>query len=370
MEIGHLALRDFRSYHALDLTLEPGATVFLGANGQGKTNLLEAVGFLATLGSHRVSSTAPLIRVGAERALAACHARDQGRTTSVEIDIHAAGPNRARVNGLPATPLRSVLGHVKAVIFAPEDVALIKADPQARRAFLDQLLVQRTPRLAGVISDYERVLKQRASLLKTARLAGRSASLSTLDAWDAHLARHAASLTQARIALVHALAPLAAQAYAEVADGATFAATYRSSLPDPPAATTPELEEQILLALLQARPKEIERGVNLVGPHRDEMDLTISQLPARSHASHGETWSAALALRLASFYLLNTDDDGPPVLLLDDVFAELDSRRRRALTHVLDQADQALITCAVVDDVPAGLEAARFVVQEGRVERV
>lgn len=383
MHLRRLAVTDFRSWPTAELDLEPGVTVLVGPNGVGKTNLVEAVGYLATLGSHRVASDAPLIRRGAERAVVRGQVVHHGRELHVELEITAGRANRARLNRAPAKP-RDVLGVLRTVLFAPEDLTLVRGDPGERRRFLDDLLVTRYPRYAAVRSDYDRVLRQRSALLKTARN-GR-ADLSTLDVWDGHLARTGAALLAGRLELVAAIAGPAAEAFAEVAPTSDpIALRYRSSvtMPDAPlreghlhatrrheggrAAMTPaELEPMLLDELARVRRSEVERGVCLVGPHRDDLELALGEGPAKGYASHGESWALALALRLASYRMLCADDV-EPVLILDDVFAELDTRRRRALADVARRAEQVLITAAVAEDVPEGLDGARLAVGGGNV---
>jgi len=375
--VAHLSLTDFRSYASVELPLEPGVTTFVGPNGQGKTNLVEAVGYAATLGSHRVSSDAALVRSGAERAVVRVSVVRDGRPTLVELELNPGRANRARVNRSPVPRAREVLGLLRSVLFAPEDLALVKGDPADRRRFLDELLVARTPRMAGVRADYDRVLKQRNALLKSAGPAARrgGADLSTLDVWDSHLATTGAELLAARLELVSALRPLVATAYGQVAGTVSGEATgetameYLASLPElDPTAGRPELVEALLAALGQARPRELERGIGLVGPHRDELSLRVGPLPAKGYASHGESWSLALALRLASYELLKADG-GEPVLVLDDVFAELDARRRERLAALVRPAEQVLVTAAVAQDVPETLAGVRIQVREGEVVR-
>ncbi len=377
MYVAHLSLTDFRSYASVELPLEPGVTTFVGPNGQGKTNLVEAVGYAATLGSHRVSSDAALVRSGAERAVVRVSVVRDGRPTLVELELNPGRANRARVNRSPVPRAREVLGLLRSVLFAPEDLALVKGDPADRRRFLDELLVARTPRMAGVRADYDRVLKQRNALLKSAGPAARrgGADLSTLDVWDSHLATTGAELLAARLELVSALRPLVATAYGQVAGTVSGEATgetameYLASLPElDPTAGRPELVEALLAALGQARPRELERGIGLVGPHRDELSLRVGPLPAKGYASHGESWSLALALRLASYELLKADG-GEPVLVLDDVFAELDARRRERLAALVRPAEQVLVTAAVAQDVPETLAGVRIQVREGEVVR-
>ena len=380
MHLAHLSLTDFRSYAAVEVALGPGVTAFLGSNGQGKTNLVEAVAYLATLGSHRVAADAPLVRVGADRAVVRASVVRDGRPVLLEVEVNPGRANRARIGRAPVPRAREILGVLRTVLFAPEDLALVKGDPGERRRFLDELVIARAPRLAGVRADYDRVLKQRASLLKSAgaaRRGGRGAGpydLSTLDVWDAHLAHAGAELVAARMALVSALRPLVDKAYDDVSSGSgPVSLDYRSTLEAGAPGGLPgdrvELEQVMLAALAAARPNEIERGANLVGPHRDELAIGLGATPAKGYASHGESWSLALALRLGSYDLLR--DEGPePVLLLDDVFAELDSSRRERLAARVVDAEQVLVTAAVEQDVPARLAGARFAVKAGEVREM
>jgi DNA replication and repair protein RecF len=380
MHVRHLSVVDFRSWQQAELALEPGPAVLVGANGEGKTNLLEALNYVATLGSHRVATDSPLVRSGAERAVVRAAIVAGDRELRVELEISPGRANRARLNGAPVTRQREVLGALRAVLFAPEDLAIVRGDPAERRRFLDDLLVARLPRMAGVRADYDRVLKQRAALLKSASAARRAGDLGTLDVWDGHLAETGSQLMAARIAALQALRPHAATAYAAVAPSSpelrlSYATTLPVDLPGPDEAVPPapaELQEALLAALARARPSELDRGVNLVGPHRDDVDLGIGELPVRGYASHGEGWSVALALRLGSYELLRADGlpGGDPVLILDDVFAELDGERREQLALTAGKAEQAIITAAVPDDVPAQLAGARFDVANGAVRRV
>lgn len=379
MFVRALTLRDFRSWEQADIELSPGVTVFLGANGNGKTNLLEALGYLSTLASHRVASEAPLIRVGTERSRIGANVVNAGRELRIDVELNRGVANRAQINRSPVRRPREILGVLHTVLFAPEDLALVRGDPGERRRLLDELCIARLPRLAAVRSDYERVLRQRAALLKTAgRRAGSKTDLSTLDVWDGHLASHAAVLVAERLRLVHELYPHLARSYASIAPESRPASIgYRSAaLPPeflvPERAPTPDdtaaLESVLLRELAAARPKELERGVCLVGPHRDDLDLLLGDIPAKGFASHGESWSFALALRLAAFDLLRAGG-AEPVLLLDDVFAELDRRRRTALARVAAEAEQVLITAAVPEDVPAELSGTTFrVITDGTAE--
>ena len=380
MYVRHLSVTDFRSWPTAELALDPGPSVLVGPNGQGKTNLVEAVGYAATLGSHRVATDAPLVREGARRAVVRTAVVRDRRELLVELEITPGRANRARVNRAPVSRPREVLGILRTVLFAPEDLAVVRGDPAERRRFLDDLLVARTPRYAGVRADYERVLRQRNALLKTAgaaRRAGSAGDLRTLDVWDGHLARHGAELLAGRLELVGALAPYLAAAYDEVSSGQDPAELdYHSSLG---AAAEPVLDETapgrevleaVLLAeLARVRAQEVERGVTLVGPHRDDLALRLSGRVARGYASHGESWSYALALKLAAYELLCADG-AEPVLILDDVFAELDAARRGRLAALAAKAEQVLVTAAVAGDVPEELSGARYDVAHGEVRRV
>jgi DNA replication and repair protein RecF len=374
VHLAHLSLADFRSYAEVELPLDRGVTALVGPNGQGKTNLVEAIGYLSTLGSHRVAADAPLVRSGAERAVVRGTVLRDGRSLLLEIEINPGKANRARVNKSPVPRPREVLGLLRSVLFAPEDLALVKGDPSERRHFLDDLLVSRTPRLAAVRADYDRVLKQRNALLKTAALARRSGGpdLRTLDVWDMHLSKAGGELLAARLELVDAVRPLVDKAYAAVARGsAAISIEYACSLgPDVDLTADREVLAAALgAALAGVRSDELDRGVTLVGPHRDELMLKLNDLPARGYASHGESWSLALALRLGSYDLLCADG-GEPVLILDDVFAELDVDRRERLAELVAPAEQVLITAAVAADVPEVLAGARYDVMDGRVRHV
>jgi DNA replication and repair protein RecF len=411
VHLTRLALTDFRSYAAVDVSLEPGVTIFSGRNGEGKTNLVEAVAYVATLASHRAAHDAPLIRAGAEQAIIRAAVSTSANDALVEIELNAGRANRVRLNRAPLTRPRDVLGVVRTVLFAPEDLALVKGDPGERRRFLDDLLVAMAPRYAAVRADYERVVKQRTALLKSAGPKGgpkgnrqsREAVTATLDVWDAHLARTGAELLVAREHLVQALRPHVERAYLAVAGGdhGPAAIEYRRSFePADQAARTPgeitasgrpagatgdprdsgdrqaaaaslshgervrAAEQSLRAALLEVRSSELDRGVCLAGPHRDELELSIRTLPARGYASHGESWSLALALRLASFDLLRAGREDP-VLILDDVFAELDTGRRDRLAALVVSAEQVLVTAAVPQDVPEILTGARFTVAAG-----
>ena len=379
MHLTRLALTDFRSYRELSLELGAGVSIFCGANGEGKTNLVEAIGYLATLGSHRVATDAPLVRQGAERAVLRAAVTGVNGSALVEVELNPGRANRVRLNRAPLPRPRDILGTLRTVLFAPEDLALVKGDPGERRRFLDDLLVTTAPRYAGLRADYVRVLKQRTALLKSAgghahlRGPARESMTATLDAWDVQLARTGAPLLAGRLRLVAALRPHVEAAYEAVSGGSAGEASgisYRSSVlnDDDEFEDVAALETVMLKALDRVRASELDRGICLVGPHRDELELSVGALPARGFASQGESWSLALALRLASFTLLRQGHEDP-VLILDDVFAELDAGRRNRLAGLVAGAEQVLITAAVPADVPDVLAGARFEVQAGVISR-
>jgi DNA replication and repair protein RecF len=412
--VAHLTLHDFRSYADLEIELEPGVTSFIGRNGQGKTNIVEAIDYLSSLSSHRVAADLPLVRRGASQAVVrAAVVRDERRAV-LEIEINPGKSNRARINRSQLPRARELLGLVRTVVFAPDDLALVKGDPTERRRFSDDLLVlHRGARYAGTRTDYDRVLKQRNSLLKTARGRGSSAEsvLSTLEVWDERLARLGAEIMAARARLVEELNPLLGKAYESVARGASrddASITYKPSFdpfpvveqraeradrrdhtpdglaqepqdlgfetgpegpPQPAVSPVVDLEAAMLAEIQRRRPDELDRGVSLVGPHRDDLLCSLGEFPVKGYASHGESWSFALAMRLSSYELLRSTGEDP-VLILDDVFAELDTGRRAQLADLVSGAEQVLVTAAVADDVPEGLRGRRFDVVDGAVTSV
>lgn len=405
MHLRHLSLADFRSYPSAELALAPGVTTLVGSNGQGKTNLVEAAGYLATLGSHRVANDQPLVRFGCESAVVRGAVVHAGRDTMIEVEITPGRANRGRINRAAVTRTRDLLGHLRMVLFAPEDLALVKGEPEQRRRFLDDLLVARQPRWAGVRADYDKAIRQRNALLRSAAPLWRSrngrsggqrrrapvslppgqdvataleSADSTLSVWDEHVAEVGAALIYARLRLLRDLTGHLTEAYRQISANTTVvSAWYRSSLSEEfassiAAGNVPEQEElrqAILTSMGQVRSQEQERGVSLVGPHRDDLVLTLGEMPAKGYASHGESWSLALSLRLAAFALLRHDLGTDPVLVLDDVFAELDSGRRDRLAQRLSDAEQVLITAAVESDVPELLrqQGAMVAVRTGEV---
>jgi DNA replication and repair protein RecF len=392
--VEHLSLVDFRNYAVVDVALSAGPNVFVGRNGQGKTNLAEAIAFLATLGSHRVSSDAPMVRDGADAAIIRARLGHGDRRVLLEVQLNRQGTNKARVNGAPVKS-SELPRYAQVVLFAPEDLQIVRGDPSARRRFMDQLLVQRSPRFAGVIADYDRVLKQRTALLKSARARGiRGEQLSTLEVWDDKLVVLGTELIEARLALAEDLtAPLAA-AYTAIAGAdhspqLAWALSVRGTragepgagdeIPDSTAASqdsaqtaadasSADIAALFRQALATHRTAELERGLTLVGPHRDDLLLRVRGLPVKGYASHGESWSMALALRLASAQLLRAESRlGDPVLILDDVFAELDTDRRARLADLAAGYEQVIVTAAVDEDVPVGLRARVVRVDAGRI---
>lgn len=382
MIVARLSLSDFRNYAHADVELAAGPNVFVGRNGQGKTNLVESLGYLSTLGSHRVSSDQALIRSGAESAIVRARLEHGERHVLVELQINRSAPNRAQVNRVATKP-RELPRYVATVLFAPEDLVLVRGEPSARRRFLDELLVQTAPRLAGVIGDYERVLRQRNTLLKSAR-GVRNPELSTLDLWDERLVQLGAEIIDARNDLVERLAPEVASAYEMIA-GADHRAELvpalsilsdrvdddddQSRVDDAsPRLDRPQLEAAFRAALARVRRSELERGVTLAGPHRDDLVLLLNGLPARGYASHGESWSFALSLRLASAAVLRRESPvGDPVIVLDDVFAELDEGRRGQLAAAVGDYEQVLITAAVLSDVPPEFTGRMVHIDAGRI---
>ena len=381
MFVDHLQLTDFRSYESVDLPLQAGVTTFVGANGQGKTNLVEALEYLSTMSSHRVASEVPLVRSGAIRAVVRAKVvagLDDPRQLTLELEINPGKANRAKLNRSPLRQAREIVGVLRTVLFSPVDIAIVKGDPSERRRFLDDLIVARWPRLAGVRADYERILKQRNTLLKS--LSGRfrggappADSEATLEVWDTHLARTGGELLEARLVTLADLAPHVSKAYADIAPtNNDAAAEYRASVDldatrdaDQPTARA-NLSAALAAGMAERRAEEIQRGVSLVGPHRDDIVLSLGMLPAKGYASHGESWSFALALRLGGFHLLRADGV-EPVLMLDDVFAELDSVRRERLASAVRVAEQVFVTAAVGADVPELLAGQRFRVAGGEV---
>ena len=362
MRINTLALTNFRSYPNLELELQPGVTTFIGDNGSGKTNIAEALIYLSFLSSHRVASNTPLITLGAQQAIIRSEIIKDDRVLKVDLEINISKANRARLNGNPTRSQRDILGACQIVYFSPEDLDLVRSDPGTRRDFLDRLLVTRIPRLAGVISDYDRVVKQRNTLLKT------RSSTNALIPWNEQLIKIGAQLTAERIALIAALNPWVRKNYANLNEVKTASISYKSSSEG----VTDNTENNIEILskrLEEVAYQEIERGVSLIGPHRDDLHLQIGDFPAKGYASHGESWSMAIALRIGSFDLLRSEG-AEPILILDDVFAELDTSRRVQLMSATQVAEQTIITAAVEKDLPSQLLTQKFYVTPGVVKKM
>jgi DNA replication and repair protein RecF len=382
MHVKHLTLSNFRNYETVELPLSTGVNLLVGKNGQGKTNLAEAIFFAATLSSHRVSGYLPLIRQGETKAIVRVLARFEDRENLLELELNNESPNRARINKSDTPRIRDILGYVNAVIFSPEDLDIVKRDPANRRDFIDELIVQLSPRMSAVYSDYERVLKQRNTLLRTAKnMSSSSSGLSTLDSWDQSLVKIGSEIIATRFDVVQRIAPFLSDAYAAIADEKNDPSIQlKSSVISNDSETDglsaqlltgdkTEIEELYRSRLALVRSKEIERGITLVGPHRDDLLLLLGSLPAKGYISHGESWSYALALKLASASLIRKDARaGDPILILDDVFAELDSTRRSRLAQLISHNEQVIITAAVAEDVPSELRATKFKVTSGSLE--
>lgn len=378
MIVEQLGLKDFRNYAGADVSLSAGANVFVGRNGQGKTNLVEAVAYLATLGSHRVSNDAPMVRDGTDAAIVRARLAHGERSVLLELQLNRQGANKARVNGVNVRT-SELPRYAQVVLFAPEDLQIVRGDPSARRRFADQLIVQRTPRMAAVLADYDRVLRQRSALLKSARARGvRGDALSTLDVWDDKLITLGTEVIEERLALASDLSAPVARAYAAIAGAEheprlSWALSVGGFDPEEGAAGDADrsvgpLAEQFRAALAARRSAELERGLTLVGPHRDDLVLEVRGLPVKGYASHGESWSVALSLRLASAELLRAESRlGDPVLILDDVFAELDAGRRSRLAELAGGYEQVIVTSAVEEDVPEGLRAHVVRVEAGQI---
>lgn len=362
MFLTHLALTDFRSYSSLELPISRGTHIFLGENGEGKTNIIEAVMFLALLSSHRTSTTAPLIKLGKERAYIRAKLEEENRSLSIEIEINNGRANRVKLNQNPVRSQREIAGLVKAICFSPEDLDLVRGDPSERRTFLDHLITQKNPRLSAVIADYERALKQRNSLLKA------RAPQSTLEPWDNHLINFGSEVLAARLSMIDSLTPHLQDSYNSISTKKKISLGYKSSIDG--ASTNPTANKECFTeSLNKVKNQERERGLSLVGPHRDDLLLNLGEQPVKGYASHGESWSVALSLRLASFYLMKSEG-AQPILILDDVFSELDESRRDSLAKVTKEAEQSLITVAVANDLPTDIDGSRYVVTSGHVTRV
>ncbi len=375
MRVSRLELTDFRNYQQLQVDFDPGINVLVGPNGQGKTNIVEAVAYLATFTSHRVATDTALVRAGADHAVIRSMIQHDARSVGLDVQINPGRANRLQVNRAPVKRVRDAMGLIRAVMFAPEDLGLVKGDPAARRRFLDHLLVQSSPRYAGVLSDYEKTLRQRNSLLRSAAKSSsrdeRETLRSTLEVWDNRLVTFGADVMAGRVNVLESIMEPTARAYARVAAVRNDVGLAYVPARIQGARTADEFAAALRETLQEVRAEEFARAVTVVGPHRDEVEMTLNGLPARGYASHGESWSLALALRLASYEVLRDGASGDPVLILDDVFAELDHQRRARLAEFASDAPgQVLITAAVSGDVPDGVRGVRFSVDSGSVAAV
>ena len=360
MHLSHLSLKNFRSYNELELPLAPGVTIFLGRNGEGKTNIVEAILYLAFLSSHRTAGDQPLVKLGENAAYVRANIRNPEREVLVELEINSEKANRARINQNPVRSQKELFGLVQSIYFSPEDLDLVRGDPSERRRFIDQLLILQSPRLAGVITDYERALKQRNSLLKT------RASYSSLESWDQQVGTLGGEIIAARISLLNNFEPIFTSVYSEIASEKPAHITYKSSLEE--LSTDAVSNAQIIIERMnEIRSQEIDRGLTLVGPHRDDLALHLGDQPVKGYASHGESWSIALSLKLAAYKSLILEG-AKPILILDDVFSELDEERRTHLITLAHSAEQTLITVAVEADLPKNLLGTTYYVKNGSVK--
>ena len=361
MYVSKLSLTNFRSYSQLDLSFNPGVTTFVGNNGAGKTNVAESLIFLTFLTSHRTPTNQPLITLGADQAIIRAEIVRGDRNLQIDLEINANKANRAKINQNPTKSQREILGACQVIYFSPEDLDLVRGEPTGRRDFLDKLLITKTPRLAGVLSDYDRVLKQRNTLLRT------RAPQSVIAPWTEQLISFASMITAERISLVNSLNPLVTANYKELNEAKPASIIYKSNVDG--LTSNPEINKKLIEEKLLGRQyQEIERGVTLVGPHRDDLILQLGDFPAKGYASHGESWSFAISLKIASLELLKSQGLDP-ILILDDVFAELDTNRRARLVQATKLAEQTIVTAAVEGDLPADLNDVRFYVSNGKVTK-
>jgi len=360
MHLNHLSLKNYRSYAELELPLTKGITIFIGRNGEGKTNIVESILYLAFLSSHRTSSDQPLVQLGNNAAYIRGKIDNGEREVLVELEVNADKANRARINQNPARSQKELYGILQAIYFSPEDLDLVRGDPLERRRFIDQLLILRSPRMAGVIADYDRAVRQRNSLLKT------RSNLSSLESWDQQVATFGGEIIAARITTLNELTPIFSDVYKEISPEKRAYITYKSSI-ESSSAIPQENTTAILEKFKEVRNQEIDRGLTLVGPHRDDLLLMLGDHFVKGYASHGESWSIALSLKLASYQLLQ-DDGLKPILILDDVFSELDEERRHRLISLANSAEQTFITVAVQSDLPPELTGTFYTVKSGSVK--
>ena len=360
MHLSHLSLKNFRSYSELDLPLAPGITIFLGRNGEGKTNIVESILYMAFLSSHRTSGDLPLVKLGESAAYTRAKIQHPDREMLVELEINAEKANRARINQNPIRSQKELFGLLQCVYFSPEDMDLVRGDPTERRRFIDHILTLRSPRMAGVISDYERSVRQRNALLKT------RASLTSLEPWDQQVAKFGAEIIAARLSLLTEFNPYFSKIYANISAEKPAHITYKSSI-DNPSVNSQENYSVLINTMMERRNQELDRGLTLVGPHRDDLILNLGDHLVKGYASHGESWSVALSLKLAAYELL-ISEGSKPILILDDVFSELDEERRTQLISLAQSAEQTFITVAVEGDLPKDLTGTTYLVKNGSVK--
>ena len=362
MLITNLNLTNYRSYSTLDLTLNPGVSIFVGKNGEGKTNIAEAVLYLTFLSSHRATGNTPLIKLGNQSAYIRAKVKYPEREILVELEINIDRANRAKVNQNQVRSQKEIFGIVQAIYFSPEDLDIVRGDPGERRRFIDQLLTLRSPRIAGVISDYERAVKQRNSLLKT------RASSDALNPWDKQVAELGGEIITLRMLALNELKPIFNQVYKDISDTKPAEIIYKSSIENP-SLSQGENSEKIMERLVNNRGAELDRGLTLTGPHRDDLLLILGDHAVKGYASHGESWSIALSLKLATYNLLKSDGLSP-ILILDDVFSELDEERRERLAEIAKSAEQTIITVAVENDLPKSITGSKYLVRAGMVSKL
>ena len=360
MHLTHLSLKNFRSYSELDLPLTPGITIFLGRNGEGKTNIVESILYMAFLSSHRTSGDLPLVKLGESAAYARAKIQQPDREILVELEINAEKANRARINQNPIRSQKDLFGLIQCIYFSPEDMDLVRGDPTERRRFIDQILTLRSPRMAGVINDFERAVRQRNALLKT------RASTASLEPWDQQVAKFGAEIIAARISLLAEFDPYFTQIYANISPEKPAHITYKSSI-EYPSINLEDNYDALIAHMVERRSQELDRGLTLVGPHRDDLLLTLGEHSVKGYASHGESWSIALSLKLAAYELL-INEGTKPILILDDVFSELDEERRSQLISLAQSAEQTFITVAVGGDLPKDLSGTTYLVRNGSVK--
>ena len=362
MLITNLNLTNYRSYTNLDQPLTNGISIFVGKNGEGKTNIAESILYLTFLSSHRASSNTPLVKLGNTSAYIRAKVKYPEREILVELEINSEKANRAKINQNPVRSQKEIFGIVQSIYFSPEDLDIVRGDPSERRRFIDQLLTLRSPRVAGIITDYDRAVKQRNSLLKT------RANPDSLSAWDSQVADFGGQLIALRMAALSELKPIFNNVYKDISDSKPAEIIYKSSIENPTEDAS-ENTNKIMEKLISNRGAELERGLTLTGPHRDDLTLILGDHLVKGYASHGESWAIALSLKLATYNLLKSDGLSP-ILILDDVFSELDEERREKLAQIAESAEQTLITVAVENDLPKLLTGTKYLVKSGTVTKV